>query len=343
MQETTLRFAQISASPSFFYTEDVVRNTAHFQFLMHVRRISDFRNIIHWPNIAYAQMLKHNIKIDNMNKNKKQIKWLKIAFFTALLIGAGYFFGVVCRQIDQAYNLILSPSKEFLSPLLWFLLALIVVTTAAGLVATLLRPMWTSIVAFGLSGLAILLAWQLTIGSGILVLLYFLAGITYVLAVTKKLDQRIKFSVQSISKSQGMLRIALILIACGSLYFGYGAHIEQKGFSIPEPYLKMISGQIEERIIKAKVPAKEYQKVVTSFRKEFKSAIDEFSKKTIKPYERFIPLAIVIALFTPLVTIVQLLAWIPTILLYIIFSLLKMSGVVKVISETKETEKLIIN
>jgi len=46
-------------------------------------------------------------------------KWLKVTFFVLLLVGAGYFFGTVCRQIGQAYSLILSPSEELLSLLLY--------------------------------------------------------------------------------------------------------------------------------------------------------------------------------------------------------------------------------
>jgi len=97
-------------------------------------------------------------------------KWLKFTFFTILLIGAGYFFGTICRQISQAYALILSPSGELLNLLLWLLIALGGLMVAAGLVAALLRPLWIGIVAIILSGLAMLLGWQVTVGSGVLIL-----------------------------------------------------------------------------------------------------------------------------------------------------------------------------
>lgn len=236
-----------------------------------------------------------------------------------------------------------SSGGELLNLLLWFLLALYVVTVTAGLAAALLRPMWIAITAFALSGLAMPLGWQLTIGSGILSLVYLLAGVLYVSAVTKKLNQQIEFSVQPVAKSQGLLRMALVLIACGSLYLGCAAHIEQEGFSIPEPYLKIASDQIEERIIKPKVPEWQYQEAAAGFREEFKHAVDNFSENTIKPYERFIPLAIVAVLFTPLITIVSLLAWIPAMLLRIIFPLLKISGITKIVSETKEVQRLTID
>ena len=83
-------------------------------------------------------------------------KSLKILFFAALLIAAGYFFGSVCAQVNQQYQLIFSPSKDLLSLALGALLALGTVAVAAGIVAALFRPFWVCIIAFGLSALAIL-------------------------------------------------------------------------------------------------------------------------------------------------------------------------------------------
>jgi hypothetical protein len=141
-------------------------------------------------------------------------KWLKVTFFVLLLVGAGYFFGTVCRQIGQAYRLILSPSEELLSLLLWLLLALGAIAVIAGLVAALLRPVWVGIIAF---------------------------------------------------------------------------------------------------------------------------------ERTVKPYEQFIPLAIAASLFMPLITISRLLAWVPTMFLSIVFPVLKALGVTKVVSETREVQRLVID
>jgi hypothetical protein len=100
-------------------------------------------------------------------------KWLKMASLAALLIGTGYFFGTICRQIGLAYELILAPSRELINLLLQFLLALIAMGITAGLVATLLRPIWAGVFAFILSGLAILLGWQVTTGNSILLVLIY--------------------------------------------------------------------------------------------------------------------------------------------------------------------------
>ncbi|MHC2995778.1 MAG: hypothetical protein IBV53_09785 [Candidatus Atribacteria bacterium] len=269
-------------------------------------------------------------------------KWLKFTLFTILLIGAGYFFGTTCRQISQAYNLILSPSGELLNLLLWLLLSLGGLMVAAGLVAALLRPLWIGIIAIILSGLAMLLGWQVTAGNGILILVYLIVSFFCTLGITRELNERIRFSVRPISEGQGILLMALILVICGSLYFGCAAHIEQEGFSPPQYYIKMFMEQMEKQI-EARVPAEERQEIIAQFRKEFRRTVDEFFESTVKPYERFIPLAIAAALFMPLVTITRLLTWVPTVLMSIIFPLLKALGVVKLISETREVQRLVIS
>jgi hypothetical protein len=131
-------------------------------------------------------------------------------------------------------------------------------------------------------------------------------------------------------------------VICGSLYFGYASHIEQEGFAPPQFYIKMFMEQMEKQI-EARVSAKERQEVITQFRKEFQHTVDEFFESTVKPYEKYIPLAIVAALFMPLVTVTRLLVWIPTLFMSIIFSLLKAMGTVKLISETREVQRLVIS
>jgi len=155
------------------------------------------------------------------------------------------------------------------------------------------------------------------------------------------MNERIRFSVHPISEGQGMLLMALTLVACGSLYLGYAAHIEREGFSMPESYTEMFMEQMEKQI-EARVPEEERQEAVAKFREEFRHATDEFFERTVKPYERFIPLAMAVGLFMSLVTLTRLLAWVPTMVLSIIFPLLTALGVTRVVSETREVQRLVI-
>jgi hypothetical protein len=49
-----------------------------------------------------------------------------------------------------------------------------------------------------------------------------------------------------------------------------------------------------------------------------------------------------LALFMPLVTITRLLAWAPTSVLGVVFPLLATLGVTKVVSETREVQRLVL-
>lgn len=274
-------------------------------------------------------------------ENKNIGKWFKVSFFIILLIGTGYFFGTICKQIGQSYDLILSPSKELLILLLWFLLTLFAVLVSSGLVVALVRPIWTGIIAFALSGLAMLMGWGLTIGSCILVLIYILIAIFYTVSVAKEMTQRIKFSVSPISEGQAILTIALILLACGSLYFGYSEYIKKEGFSIPEFYIEKLMEQMEKRVGE-ELPPLQRRLAIAELREELNKIINDFTEQ-IKSYEKFIPIAISLGLFMPLVTITRLLSWIPAGILSIIFLLLKAMGITKIVSETKEVQRLVIS
>jgi hypothetical protein len=135
--------------------------------------------------------------------------------------------------------------------------------------------------------------------------------------------------------------MTLILVACGSLYLGYAAHVEQEGFSIPESYIDLFMEQMEKPMI-AQMPEEGREEAVAQFREEFRSRIDDFFEQTLKPYEQFIPLGLAAGLFTPLVSIVSLLAWVPTMVLSLIFPLLTKLRVTEVITESQEVQRLTI-
>ena len=273
-------------------------------------------------------------------------KWLKIAFLVALLLGAGYFFGIVCEQIGQAYELMLSPSKRLPMLLLWFVLALGTMAVTGGLVAALVRPVWLGITAFALSGLTMLLGWQLTARSSVLALVYLLAASLYAVGVARELNQRIRFSVQPINTGQGMLLTALVLVACGSLYFGYAAHIGRESLSVPEPFVELLVAQLEKQFVASvseeELQAPDFETKLATWREGARRNAKESLERMVKPYEQLIPLGVAASLFMFLTTITRLLAWMPALVLRVVFRLLKALGVAEEVSETREVQRLVI-
>ena len=167
--------------------------------------------------------------------------WLKALFLAALLVATAYFFGMICKQVGMAYQLLLFPSRKLLTLLLRLLLALGLMAVTGGIVAALLRPLWVASIAFALSGLALLLGWEVTRQSAALALLYVLAAIAYAAITQGELAERIHFSVRAVTQNQLVLLVALLLVAAGSFYFGCATYISEEGLAIPEKYRDQVS------------------------------------------------------------------------------------------------------
>jgi hypothetical protein len=148
--------------------------------------------------------------------------------------------------------------------------------------------------------------------------------------------------VHAISQGQGLLLMALALLACGGLYVGSAEAIERQGFSIPEPYLELFMEQMETRI-EAQAPEGERQEALAQFREEFRRLVDDFSERTLEPFQEYIPLLIAAGLFFSLVTLTRLLAWVPTGLLAGLFPLLTSLGFTRVVTETREVQRLVLD
>jgi len=278
----------------------------------------------------------------------QEVLWgrmVKSILFTVLLIAAGYFFGIWCGRFGQAYTLFLQPGREILELVLWLLLAIVVVAVTAGLVAALLRPLWVAVVAFALSALAVVLGWQVGIGPALFGLLYFVASLLYVRGVSKELNERLRFSVEPVSRGLSLLFMMLALIACGSLYLGYAAHVEEEGFTLPPTFKEMMTKMTI-------IPMREAIEAQTDLTPQDKEgALAEMEEgfaemwmgpleEMIEPYERLIPVVVAIGIFMTLQTILSLLSWIPGLILAVIFPLLQITGMTKVVRETREVERL---
>jgi len=265
---------------------------------------------------------------------------LKIVLLAIPLIGATYFFGMICHEMDAAYRLFLFPSGESLLLLLRMLLALGIVAVGAGIVAVLVRPLWSAFIVFSLSGAALLLGWEIAWHSIALTVLYVVVGTAYVVGTENELRQRIKFSVRSVSEGQGVLLAVLLIVALGSLALGYHEHIRREGFSIPENYVSRTFEEVARRIA-LRAPVAEREAVQSEVRQQFRHMLD-YMLQRLEPFERFLPLALTLSLFMPLWTITRLLSWIPMLILGGVFPFLRAVGIAKVTAETLEVKRLVL-
>ncbi len=274
-------------------------------------------------------------------------KLLKTAFFTVLLIAASWFFGIWCGRVGQAYTLFFQPGREILKLVSWLLLAIVVVAVTAGLVAALLKPLWVAMVAFAFSALAVVLGWDVGIGPALFGLVYFLASLLYARGVTKELNDRLRFSVEPVSRGLSLLFMALALVACGSLYLGYAAHIDREGFTFPPTFKEMMTKMTvvpmwEAIEARTDLTPQEKERALAEMEEGFEEMWMGPLEEMIEPYERVIPVVVAVGTFMTLQTILGLLSWIPGLILAVIFPLLEITGMTKVVRETREVERVMI-
>jgi hypothetical protein len=271
-------------------------------------------------------------------------KLAKIVLLVLLLIPAGAFFGLACQDMNQQYELLLALDKEVVRSFAQLLLAVAAVAVVGGLMAALVRPVWTCVVGFALSALAVFLAWELSLASGVSALIYFVVGALYSRGVAQALDSRLKFSVEPISGSQSILLAGLAIAASVSVYFGYAAQIEEQGFEFP-PAIRETMTQFSMVPMRAQIEARtdltpEQKEVMED---QMRDGLEQFMASTqemIEPYERFVPLAVAFMLFQLLAVVNTLFSWVPIVVLAVLVPILTAAGVAKKTTQTREVVRL---
>jgi hypothetical protein len=184
-----------------------------------------------------------------------------------------------------------------------------------------------------------LLGWQISFASGVLVLVFAVVGVIYTNNIMQGFEKQADFSVRPIGQNQNILSLGLILVACGSLFLGFHDYIDREGFTIPDRYLEIMMEPMEKQIL-LRAPDEGGQEMVFQFREEFRNFMDEFLDETVKPYERYIPILVSGGLFFSLYTIANLLTWLPTLITHAILTLLTSIGIARFEIETREVRRL---
>ena len=265
----------------------------------------------------------------------------KRALLAFPLVVVAYYVGLVCARLGRSYDLVLLPSVDLLWLLIQLVSALWLLSVAAGVAATLVRPVRAAIVAFALSGLAILAGLGWSGVGGAAVLLYVVAGCAYARRVSRDLAERTTFASRPISEAQTVLMVALVLLASTSAYVGFAARIEAEGFSIPSTYKEGIVARLEAAV-EEYLPKLVRDLAIDVIREGIAFAVDKVLVGAVEPIQESIPLVVAVALFMPLLAVTRVLAWVPALALRAVFAALKSLRVVRVVRATREVERLVV-
>ncbi|MEA3345707.1 MAG: hypothetical protein U9Q78_05610 [Chloroflexota bacterium] len=175
----------------------------------------------------------------------------------------------------------------------------------------------------------------------------FLTLLLYGAKTARALEERVRFSAQAVSDGLSLPLTAMALILYGGIYFSWAAKIQAEGFSIPstltdtfvETIMQRVSAQMEAE---EELKPEEREGQLAEIREQIEQTWLEPVEDRLKPYERFIPAALALALFWTLRTLLAFLAWVPAPILKGLFPLLTLLGVTRVERETWEVERLVI-
>ena len=276
----------------------------------------------------------------------KVMALIKIAFLAAILAAASALFGLACNKVQGQYELLFSPGWELLNLALWVFGTMLFAALAAGLVAALVRPFWATVLVFALSMMALILTWGSSLIIVASVAVCFLLSLLYAYNVTHELDQRVSFSVRPMQEGQKVLLLALALLIGVSFALGYNADAKAGGYIIPPAYEQTVMEMIT-RAAKSQIesqPDLEPTEKAAALQQMEQQAESFWTglEASLQPYAQYIPFGLGALVFWLLETLLGFMAWIPPMLLGVTVSLLKAMGVVKVVTETKETRKLVL-
>ena len=267
-------------------------------------------------------------------------EWIKVSILILFLIAASFFFGVICREVENVLGLLLIQEDSLLDLALFLLGALCVMILAGGLIVIMIRPLLLTALAFFLSGSALLLGWgRLNFLSISSCALFIVINLCAAVLIHMSQSGRIHFSIRPFNQRRGIVVFSLLLIICVSLYSGSKDYIDKNGFSIPDSFYERLINPIKEQAL-VETPEEEGEQAETVLDDEFNQLISNFKETQVDPLVPHIPLLFAIMLFFPLYTLIRLVAVIPVALMDLLIRLLISVKFARIITEEKPVESL---
>ena len=271
-----------------------------------------------------------------------QNTWLKNGVFIAAFLGASAVFSRFCGQVAQNYRLFLLFDQTLLNLLIPLLLSIALIAVAVSLVALFVKPFWLIIVSSVISAMIIFLS-QPEAFFGAICVAYALLTIAFAGGVSSSLNNQLSFSTKPVGQHQKTFFWGLILLIAAGFVIGYQKNQQETGFIIPAEYrektiaaaLNLISGQLEGQ----NLPASQKKLVASELSKRTEEALLTV-EKAIEPYSRYIPYLLGALLASTFSFVLGLMGiFIPWAVGSIVL-LLRTTGFLRTITETREVKKL---
>lgn len=270
--------------------------------------------------------------------------WGKKTTLLLLLIGVHAIFGIACRRV-LIYSLsILSIWSPVLLTLIWVFIPLFLVMVVKGWVVCLVRPYRTVVLGFGLSAFVMMIVWGLNSFILLSVIIYWLIGCYYAYFAVRSLDNSIRFSLRPVVRGQSLLAFAGILMMGISFAIAYYESMIQSGATIP-PAIKQALTEASMQSFENRLDVQaENDKIIAL--QEGRQELDMLwssLERTMEPYSSLVPFAAGTAVTVVLYVVFVCLAWIPAILLEVLFPVLSKLKLICISSEMKQVQRFILD
>jgi len=273
---------------------------------------------------------------------------LKIAACILLLFAATWYFGSFCAEFGRSYVTFLLGGPKLLPLMYGLVLSIVFMSVAAGLVVTLVRPIWIVLAAFAISAVFAISFLGVTSITAILGLFFFVCTAMYAISAVKKQKNQITWSLHPLFDAEQIFVLPLALLVAASFSFGYMDDARQRGFLVP-PEIKQIYISSATSAAQAAIE-KNYPKSGPAQQKAALSqAMPQIEKSwesiegMMTPVARYVPIILGVVMFLLLESVCIVIAFVPLILLLGIFPLLRLARVTRYQIETVEAKRLVID
>ncbi|KAF0106462.1 MAG: hypothetical protein FD146_2553 [Anaerolineaceae bacterium] len=271
------------------------------------------------------------------------MKIVKMIALIVFLLAANVLFGLTLNRAESRFDAMFTLDLDLLVLALWVFGSMLLVAFAAGIAAALVRPFWATALAFFLSALAVLPFWGLDWIPAAFVLVYFLLALVYANNVRNEMEQRIRFSAAPVQREQKALLSALALLVSVAFALGYQRDAAQKGYVLP-PAFKQV---MVDAIVPA--PGSEAGDLLGQFGPAAEQQMRQEAERIwagmeeqLRPFAAYLPIALALLVFGILEFLLNLVSWIPLVLLAGIFPLFTALGITRTETETKEVARLVL-
>lgn len=271
---------------------------------------------------------------------------IKVGICVLALFLCMAFFAYVCREVVNDYLMVLIPNAKTILWLIRLCVATLLLSTAIGIVAVLVRPVWIAMIAYVVAAIIYAL---ITDGGSvttlIVALVFSIFSLTYLRFVFRQLENQVNFSTHPLSDMKFLLFSLLALLVTVTFGLGYSVDAARRSYVIPPeiraPTLDFVMSQAKTTVDKQKISAAQKKEALASTRNKIESTLNDLEKQA-QPTKKWIPIIIDVTLFFIVQIVFILLGFISLVVLQLVFFLLKLTHFAHLNVEKREIKHLTI-